>query len=104
MYCIVQQGGRQHKVAQGDIIRIARIEQEPGSEVILDNVVLLHSDDAVQTLREQLQDVKVHGTVQGHGYKRKVRVMKKQPRKRYQRTKGFREAYTTVKIEKIVAS
>ncbi|MEK7307063.1 MAG: 50S ribosomal protein L21, partial [Nitrospirota bacterium] len=83
-----------------DIVRIEKIDKPVGEKVELDKVLLVSGDDKV-SVGETLKDAKVIGEVAAQGRERKVIIFKKKRRKGYQRTKGHRQYYTSVKITEI---
>ncbi len=100
MYAVVETGGKQYRVSPGEIVRIEKIDKPVGEKVELDKVLLVHGDDKV-SVGETLKDAKVIGEVAAQGRERKVLIFKKKRRKGYQRTKGHRQYYTSVKITEI---
>jgi large subunit ribosomal protein L21 len=102
MYAVVETGGKQYRVSPGDIVRIEKIDKPVGEKVELDKVLLVSGDDKV-SVGETLKDAKVIGEVAAQGRERKVIIFKKKRRKGYQRTKGHRQYYTSVKITEIQA-
>lgn len=100
MYAVVETGGKQYRVSPGDIVRIEKIDKPVGEKIELDKVLLVHGDDKL-SVGETLKDAKVIGEVAAQGRERKVIIFKKKRRKGYQRTKGHRQYYTSVKITEI---
>lgn len=100
MYAVVETGGKQYRVSPGDIVRIEKIDKPVGEKIELDKVLLVHGDDNL-SVGETLKDAKVIGEVAAQGRERKVIIFKKKRRKGYQRTKGHRQYYTSVKITEI---
>lgn len=100
MYAVVETGGKQYRVSPGDIVRIEKIDKPVGEKIELDKVLLVHGDDKL-SVGETLKDAKVIGEVAAQGRERKVLIFKKKRRKGYQRTKGHRQYYTSVKITEI---
>lgn len=100
MYAVVETGGKQYRVSPGEIIRFEKIDKPVGQKVELEKVLLVHGDDKV-SVGEGLKDAKVIGEVTAQGRERKVIIFKKKRRKGYQRTKGHRQYFTSVKITEI---
>ncbi len=97
MYAIVQTGGKQYKVEQGDQIQIEKLDAEVGSEVSFDT--LLVSDDAgVKVGKPVLEGVVVKAKVLEHGKGKKVIVFKYKPKKDSRKKRGHRQPYTKVEI------
>lgn len=102
MYAVVTTGGKQFKVLEGDVFRVAKIEAPVGNVVELDKVSMLVKDDAVVLDNATLASAKVVCNVVGQGRAKKIRVFKKKRRKNYARTQGHRQDYTELKVQQIV--
>ncbi len=97
MYAIIQTGGKQYKVEQGDVIDVEKLDVEAGAQV--DFEVLMVSDDAgVKVGTPVLSGVKVSGKVLEHGKGKKVIVFKYKPKKDSRKKRGHRQPYTRVEI------
>ena len=103
MYAIIRTGGKQYRVEPGDVVRLEALEAEVGASVTLDDVLLVGGKDDVQVGAPRLENAAVVGTVVEQGRDRKIRVFKHKRRKHYRRTRGHRQAYTAVKIERVEA-
>ena len=101
MYAIVETGGKQYKVAEGDVISVEKVQSAVGSAVEIPTVRLYVAGETVLTDNQDLSKVKVHGTVLGQKRGEKVRVFKKKRRKGYRRKKGHRQDLTEILITKI---
>jgi len=101
VYAVVRTGGKQHKVAEGDIITVERLSGEVGSEVVLDQVLAVSDDGALNLDRKALGDIVVKATIVEQFKGDKVLVFKYKKRKGYARTKGHRQALTKLEIEAI---
>lgn len=101
MYAIVSTGGKQYKVAEGDIIDIEKLEAEEGQTVTFGDVLFLNNGSQAVTDAEALSKVVVEGEVLKQYRDKKVLVFKFRRRKRYQRTRGHRQYLTKVRITKI---
>lgn len=101
MYAIVSTGGKQYKVAEGDIIDIERLDAEEGQTVTFSDVLFLNNDSQAVTDAEALAKVVVEGEVLKQYRDKKVLVFKFRRRKRYHRTRGHRQYLTKVRITKI---
>jgi len=103
VFAIIQSGGRQVKVAPGEVITVDRIEAEAGQEVSIDQVLVLEKDGGeVLAGSPFVANVKVLGVIDGESRGPKIRVFKKKRRKGMRRTKGHRTTYTRVRITDIV--
>ena len=103
MYAIIKTGGKQYRVEAGDVISVERLEAQLGDKVTLSEVLFLGGEGDPRIGVPLLDGVSVLGTVVEHGRDHKVRVFKYKKRKHYRRTRGHRQDYTTLKIEKIQA-
>jgi large subunit ribosomal protein L21 len=101
VYAVVRTGGKQHKVAEGDIITVERLSGDVGSEVVLDQVLAVSDDGALNLDRKALGDIVVKATIVEQFKGDKVLVFKYKKRKGYARTKGHRQALTKLEIEAI---
>jgi large subunit ribosomal protein L21 len=103
MVCVVEQGGFQFRVSEGDTIRVPRIEAEAGSEVSLDRVLLVGEGESVKIGAPVVEGAEVKATVVDHGKDDKVLVVKRKRRKDYKRKNGHRQPYTRLQIKTISA-
>lgn len=101
MYAIVNTGGKQYKVRQGDILRVEKIPGEIGSPVSFDKILMFSDGENVDIGRPILDNVTVKGHIVEQGKAKKVIVFKYKRRKRYRRKLGHRQRYTAVKIDSI---
>jgi large subunit ribosomal protein L21 len=101
MYAIIETGGKQYKVAEGDIIRCDLLESEVGSDVTFDRVVLAGSGDDVKIGAPLLSGVSVTGTVLRQAKDKKILVFRYKPKKRVRKLNGHRQRFAEVKITKI---
>jgi large subunit ribosomal protein L21 len=103
VYAIIQTGGKQYRVAPGDVLRVERLPGERGDAVQLDQVLLV-SDDAgsVRVGTPLVADAQVKGQIVRQGRAKKVLVFKKKRRKGYKRTQGHRQYFTAVQIQEII--
>lgn len=101
MYAIIATGGKQYKVSEGDVIKVEKIDAEPGATVTFDQVVAV-SDKELKVAGD-VKDASVTATVMEQGKFRKVIVYKYKRKTGYHKKNGHRQAYTQVKIDKINA-
>lgn len=101
MYAIVKTGGKQYKVAEGDIIDIEKLEVEEGATVTFDEVLFVNDGTKAITDPEALAKVTVEGEVLSQYRDKKVIVYKFRRRKRYERKRGHRQYLTKVRITKV---
>lgn len=101
MYAIVTTGGKQYKVAEGDIIDIEKLEAEEGQTVTFGDVLFFNDGTEGVADPEALAKVVVEGEVLSQYRDKKVLVFKFRRRKRYHRTRGHRQYLTKVRITKV---
>jgi large subunit ribosomal protein L21 len=103
MYAIMELGGMQWRVEEKSTLRVPTLEAEPGKPVLIDKVLLVADGDQVKVGRPTVAGAKVEATVVSHGKADKVMIFKKKRRKNYKVTRGHRQPYTEIRIEKITA-
>ena len=99
MYAVVETGGKQYRVQEGDVIQVEKLAVNEGEVVSLD-VIALGKDGKV-FVGEELANVKVNAKVVSHGKGKKVIVFKYKPKKDYRRKQGHRQPYTELAIETV---
>ena len=97
MHAIFETGGKQYRVAQGDVVRVEKIEGDVGSEVAFPAKV------AFQDGGELIGGATVKGTIVGNGRGDKIIVFKFKRKKQYKKTIGHRQSFTEVKVGEILA-
>jgi large subunit ribosomal protein L21 len=100
MYAVVRTGGKQERVAEGQLLQVERLGSVPGTEVELDPVLVVDEDRVLATPSE-LAGVVVSATVLGERPGRKVRGFTYRPKTRRRRRWGHRQRYTTVEVTSI---
>jgi len=103
MFAIIKTGGKQYKVAQGDVVRIEKLDVQPGSTIELTDVILVNDGKKDHVGTPLVAGAKVEATVIDQMRDRKVIVFKKTRRHNYRRKNGHRQKLTVVQITKIVA-
>ena len=101
MYALLATGGQQYKVAEGDVIKVEKLDVEVGSEVTFDQVIAVSNDSL--KVGADVANANVTATVMEQGKDKKVIVYKYKRKTGYHKKNGHRQAYTQVKIEKINA-
>lgn len=97
MYAIVRSGGRQHKVAVGDVVELDKVADEVGSSVKLQPLLLVDGD-TVTSDSEALGKVSVTAEVLAEVKGPKIRIQKYKNKTGYKRRQGHRQRYTQVKV------
>jgi large subunit ribosomal protein L21 len=100
-YAVIRTGGKQYRVAPGDLVRIERLEGDVGSAVEFAEVLLASADDAVRIGTPLVSGARVRGTIVAQGRDRKILIFKKKRRKNYRRRRGHRQSITTVRVTEI---
>lgn len=103
MYAVIEAGGKQLRVREGDTIRVERLAGAPGDEVTLDRVLLV-GGGKTEIGTPLVAGAVVRARVLRQGRARKVRVLKYKPKAHYRRRQGHRQAFTELRIEKIELS
>jgi large subunit ribosomal protein L21 len=101
MYAVVNSGGKQYKVQQGQILRVEKIPGDVGNPVTFDRVLMFSDGESVNIGQPSLEDVAVEGHIVEQGKAKKIIVFKYKRRKRYRRKKGHRQEFTAVMIDTI---
>ena len=102
-HAIIETGGKQYRVAEGDILFIEKLNVETGDTVKFDRVLAVIDEGDAKFGAPVLEGVTVSANVVKNGRGKKVRVYKMKPKKGYHRTQGHRQPYTKVQIETINA-
>ena len=103
MYAIIKTGGKQYKVAEGDVIKVEKLNADVGQTVTFDDVKLLEKDGTAIVDEKQLGAVAVQGKILAVEKGRKVVGMKFKRRKGYKRKQGHRQQHTKLQVTKIHA-
>jgi large subunit ribosomal protein L21 len=103
MYAVIATGGKQYRVTKDEVLRIEKLDAEPGATVQFDEVLLVGEGAEVKLGRPTLKGGKVLATVVRHGQGRKVSVIKFKRRHHYLRQKTHRQLFTEVKVTDISA-
>ncbi|NLW22228.1 MAG: 50S ribosomal protein L21 [Tissierellia bacterium] len=102
MYAIIETGGKQYRVQEGDTLFVEKIDKEEGEKVDLTKVLLISKEGDLIVGKPYIENAKVEATVLEHGKARKIVLFKYKPKKNYRKKQGHRQPYTKLKIEKIV--
>ena len=99
MYAIIENGGKQYKVSEGDVLKVEKLNAEVGAEVTFD--VVMFADGGNVTVGEAAKSAKVTATVQAQDKYKKIIVYKYKSKKNERKKQGHRQPFTAVKIESI---
>jgi len=102
MYAIIETGGKQVKVTEGQEIFVEKLDADVDETITFDKVLFVGGDD-VKVGTPYVDGATVEAKVEKQGRQRKITVFKYKPKKNYSRKQGHRQPYTKVKIEKINA-
>jgi large subunit ribosomal protein L21 len=101
IYALIETGGKQYKVAPGQVVQVERLAVEQGGQVELKKVLLVADGDKVVVGKPLITGAKVVAEALGEGKGKKVTVFKYKPKVRYRRKKGHRQLYTRLAIREI---
>ena len=101
MYAVIKTGGKQYRVAAGEKIKVEQIPADVGSQVVLDQVLMLGNGETVTIGKPLVSGAQVTATVVSQGRADKVKIFKMRRRKHYQKRQGHRQNYTELQIGEI---
>lgn len=104
MYAVIRTGGKQYRVAAGEKLRIEKLPAAVGSELVLDEVLLVGDGQTLKVGTPVLKGASVKAKVMSHGLAEKVVTFKMRRRKNSKRHRGHRQRYTEIEITGIAAS
>ena len=102
MFAVLNAGGKQYKVCQGDLIEVEKLESDVGDKVTLSQVLMVGEGEKVEVGSPYVSNCKVTGEVVEQGKGAKIIVFKKKRRKNYRRKNGHRQLFTQLKITEII--
>jgi len=103
LYAIIETGGKQYRVSEGDTLFIEKLPADVGDTYTVTRVLAVEKDGRLQVGTPLLDDARVLCKVEKHGKDKKVIVFKYKSKKNYRRKKGHRQPFTKVVVEKIEA-
>lgn len=98
MYAVIKSGGKQHRVVEGERLKVELLAVEPGQVITFDDVLMVVNGDNIQVGTPVVAGAKVTAEVLDHGRHDKIRIVKFRRRKHYRRQAGHRQYYTELKI------
>ena len=101
MYAVIEAGGKQYRVAPGDVIRVESLAGEAGSVAEAGRVLAVSPEDGKLLTGSDAAQAKVEATIVRHGRGRKVLVFHYKRKKQYKKTQGHRQSFTELRVEKI---
>lgn len=103
MYAVIRTGGKQYRVAEGDVLSVERLPGEVGESISFDDVLLVGEGTDLKIGTPNVDGAKVEAEIVLQARARKVRVFKFKRRKNYKRMKGHRQYFTRVQVKSISA-
>ena len=103
MYAVIEAGGKQHRVIEGETLKLEKIEAATGESVEFDRVLMVGGGDDLKIGTPVVEGGKVTAEVVAHGRHKKVKIVKFNRRKHYRKETGHRQWFTEVKITGISA-
>lgn len=104
MYAVIATGGKQHRVREGDLLRVEKIDGEVGASITLDRVLLVGKEDSATIGTPMIAGAKVTAEIVRQGLAKKILVFHKKRRKRFRKLRGHRQPFTHLKITGIQVS
>ncbi|MEA5092263.1 50S ribosomal protein L21 [bioreactor metagenome] len=103
MYAVIQTGGKQYRVSEGDVLNVEKLAVEAGENVVFDKVLTVVNDGDVMIGKPVVEGAKVTAKVVEHGKAKKIFVFKYKAKANYRKRQGHRQPYTQVEITSIEA-
>jgi len=103
MYAVIETGGKQYRVSQGQRIRVEKLNADEGASVDLEKVLLVADGEDIKVGKPYLAGGKVTATIKAQGRGDKIRIIKFRRRKHYKKVQGHRQSYTEIEITGINA-
>ncbi|NCZ64797.1 MAG: 50S ribosomal protein L21 [Cellvibrionales bacterium] len=98
MYAVIESGGKQHRVEEGEVLKLKKLEAATGETIEFDRVLMIGAGSDVKIGAPVVDGSKVTAEVVAHGRHEKIRIVKFNRRKHYRNETGHRQWYTEVKI------
>jgi large subunit ribosomal protein L21 len=98
MYAVVKTGGKQYRVTAGEKLKIEQIPADIGSEIVLDQVLMVADGDNVSLGNPLVAGAAVNARIIAHGRGEKIRIFKMRRRKHYRKTQGHRQNYSEIEV------
>ncbi len=103
MYAVIESGGKQHRVTEGETLKLEKLDAATGDTVEFDQVLMIGGGDDVKIGTPLVAGGKVSAEVVSHGRHKKIKIIKFNRRKHYRKETGHRQWFTEVKITGITA-
>ncbi len=103
MYAIIETGGKQYKVSEGDILQVEHLDASIGDSIEIDKILMIGGSDNVTTGTPYIENARIKAEVVSMDRAKKIVVLKKKRRKGYRRKYGHRQVRTGLKIIQIAS-
>ncbi len=101
MYAVIETGGKQYKVQEGDVLRVEKLGLEPGEKVVFDKVLAMSTEEGMKVGHPYVDGASVFAEVTANGKEKKVVIFKYKAKKDYRKKQGHRQNYTEVEIKSL---
>ena len=101
MYAVIETGGKQYRVQEGDMLSVEKLDVSEGEKIIIDKILIISDGKTFQVGTPYVDGAKVEASVVGSGKGEKVIIFKFKSKKDYRKKQGHRQPYTMLKIESI---
>jgi large subunit ribosomal protein L21 len=101
MYAVIKTGGKQHRVSEGDVLKIEKLEGQKGDTIVFEEVLLVSKEDQTRVGTPVVEGAKVVGEIVNQGKGPKIIIFKKKRRKGFLKKTGHRQPLTEVRIKEI---
>ncbi len=101
MYAVIESGGKQHRIVEGELLKVEKIEAETGSIIDFERVLMVGEGESVKVGMPTVEGAKVSAEVVQHGRGDKVTIVKFKRRKHHMKRQGHRQWFTEIKITAI---
>jgi len=103
MYAVIQSGGKQHRVSEGLVLKLEKINSETGASIDFDKILMVADGENISIGKPYVDGAKVSAEIVSHGRGKKVKIIKFKRRKHHMKQMGHRQWFTEVKITGISA-
>lgn len=103
MYAVIATGGKQYRVTEGETLLVEKLAGEEGSEIELDQVLMVADGDNISVGTPDLDKSSVTAKIVSHGRGKKIEIVKFRRRKHHRKQMGHRQSYTEIEVTKIKA-
>jgi len=101
MFAVIETGGKQYRVSEGDKIKVEKLDATDGSSFVFDKVLMIAEGDKVNVGKPYIKSGKVEAKILRNGRHKKIIIFKFKPKKRYRKKAGHRQPFTEIQITKI---